>query len=78
MRRAALVVVLAGVFGLVFELTARVEDLIRYGTPIFSPFTSQMDLIVRDEHGARGRPNGRFQKWVLNDIGTRGPNVQRA
>lgn len=78
LRRAALLVVLAGVFGLVFELTARVEDLIRYGTPILSPYTSQMDLIVRDEHGARGRPNGRFQKWVLNDIGTRGPDVQRA
>lgn len=78
LRRAALFVVLAGVFGLVFELTARVEDLIRYGTPIFSPYTSQLDLIVRDEYGARGRPNGRFQKWVLNDIGTRGPNVPRA
>jgi hypothetical protein len=78
LRRAAVFVAFAGLFVLVFELTARVEDLIRYGTPIFSPYTSQMDLIVRDEHGARGRPNGRFQKWVLNDLGTRGPDVQRA
>ena len=70
-------VVLAVVFGLVFELTCRVEDLIRYGTPMFSPFTSQSDLIVRDANGARGRPNARFQKWVLNAVGTRGPEIER-
>src|SRR5688572_1420612 len=69
--------VLAALFGLVFELTCRVEDLIRYGTPMFSPFTSQSDLIVRDANGARGRPNARFQKWVLNAVGTRGPEIDR-
>jgi hypothetical protein len=70
-------VVLAVLFALVFELTCRVEDLIRYGTPMFSPYTSQSDLIMRDANGARGRPNARFQKWVLNAVGTRGPEIAR-
>src|SRR5215204_3522874 len=64
-----------GLFAVVFEITARVEDLVRFGTPLFSPYTSQTDLIVQDEFGARGRPNARFQKWVLNSVGTRGPEV---
>jgi hypothetical protein len=62
-------------FAIVFEATCRVEDLIRYGTPLLSPYTSQTDLVLRDEFGARGRPGARFQKWVLNSIGTRGPEV---
>ncbi len=69
--------VLAALFALVFELTCRVEDLIRYGTPMFSPYTSQLDLIMRDTNGARGRPNARFQKWVLNAVGTRGPEIEQ-
>ena len=62
-------------FALVFEATCRIEDLIRYGTPLLSPYTSQTDLVLRDEFGARGRPGARFQKWVLNGLGTRGPEV---
>jgi hypothetical protein len=68
-------IVVAALFAVVFEVTCRIEDLIRYGTPILSPYTSQTDLVLRDEFGARGRPNARFQKWVLNGIGTRGPEV---
>lgn len=75
--RAAVTTAFAAIFALVFELTCRVEDLIRYGTPMLSPYTSQTDLVVRDTSGARGRPNARFQKWVLNSLGTRGPEIQR-
>ena len=77
LRRTVAGVAIAAIFALVFELTCRVEDLVRYGTPLLSPYTSQSDLIVRDASGARGRPNGRFQKWVLNDLGTRGPAIPR-
>ncbi|HET7459455.1 MAG TPA: SGNH/GDSL hydrolase family protein [Gemmatimonadaceae bacterium] len=66
-------VLLALIFAVSFELAARVEDLVRYGTPLFSRFTSQEDLTVRDALGMHGRPNARFQKWVLNDLGMRGP-----
>ena len=73
--RLVALLALLGLFAVVFEITARVEDLVRFGTPIFSPYTDQTDLILQDEFGARGRPNARFQKWVLNSLGTRGPEV---
>ena len=68
-RWGALVVL----FALTLELTCRIEDWIRFRTPIFSPFTSQMDLLVRDADGVHGQPNARYQKWVMNALGTRGP-----
>jgi hypothetical protein len=74
-RIAARGAVLFALFAVALEITCRVEDRIRFGTPILSRFTSQGDLLVRDSLGAHGRPNGRFQKWVLNGLGTRGPEV---
>ena len=35
-------------FGVAFELTARLEDLIRYGMPLASPYGSEVDLVTRD------------------------------
>jgi hypothetical protein len=66
---------LGAVFLVALEVTCRVDDLIRFGTPMLSPFTSQADLMVRDELGAHGRPGSRFQKWVMNDLGMRGPEA---
>jgi len=63
-RWGALVVL----FALTLELTCRIEDWIRFRTPIFSPFTSQMDLLVRDADGVHGQPNARYQKWVMNAL----------
>lgn len=60
-------------FLLTLELTCRVEDWIRFRTPLFSPIGSQTDLLVRDADGVHGRPNVRFQKWAMNALGTRGP-----
>ena len=65
--------VLIVVFLVVLELTCRIEDWVRFGTPFFTPITSQGDLLVRDREGMHGRPNVRFQKWVMNGLGTRGP-----
>lgn len=65
--------VLVGVCLAALEIACRVEDRIRFGTPLLSRFTSQGDLMVRDAQGAHGRPGGRFQKWVMNDLGMRGP-----
>lgn len=71
--RVVRAVALAAIFAVFFELACRVEDQVRYGTPLLSRFTSQEDLMVRDAQGMHGRPNARFQKWVLNDLGMRGP-----
>lgn len=72
-RQAFRAVVLLAVVGIAMELTARVEDLVRYGTPLLSPFRSQGDLTIRDADGIHGRPDARFQKWVMNGLGMRGP-----
>lgn len=80
-RRGARVLralVLLAVVGVSMEVTARVEDLVRYGTPLLSPFRSQGDLTIRDADGIHGRPNARFQKWVMNGLGMRGPEAAAA
>ena len=62
-------------FGICAEVASRIEDRIRFGTPFLSRYRSQADLVVRDRDGAHGRPNARFQKWRLNNLGLRGPDV---
>ena len=65
---------LAACVGIVFELTCRVEDWVMYRMPILSPYTSVEDLLVRDRDGMHGRTNAQYEKWVMNNLGTRGPN----
>jgi hypothetical protein len=63
------------VVGAALELATRLEDRIRFGTPVLSNFTDQADLIVNDRDGMHGRPNARFRKFVLNNHGFRGPDI---
>ena len=74
-RRAAWAVVGLAAFGVAFELTARLDDLIRYGMPLASPYRSEVDLVTRDSLGTHGRPGAQYLKWSLNSLGTRGPEV---
>jgi hypothetical protein len=76
--RVAKWVALALAFGVALEGTARVEDRVRFGTPFLSPYRSQSDLIVRDRDGMHGRPGARYQKWVMNQLGMRGPEASVA
>ncbi len=59
------------------ELTARIEDYIRRGVPIFSTPDRNRDLVLHDALGIRGRPNGQFGRWHLNSVGFRGPEIAR-
>lgn len=77
MMRWAMAVGALGVAAVSFEVTSRLEDRIRFGTPLTSPYRSQADLAVRDAQGMHGRANARFQKWSLNDLGMRGPAATR-
>jgi hypothetical protein len=49
-----------------------------YRTPMFSGASSMADLVVRDKDGQHGRPNVQFQKWKMNSLGMRGPEVPAA
>jgi hypothetical protein len=58
-----------------FELAMRLDDLVRFGTPVWSPISVEDELVVRDRLGEHGRPNAQFQKWTLNNLGMRGPDI---
>jgi hypothetical protein len=71
MRIASLVIV----FGVALEGTARIQDWVRFGMPVLSRVTGESDLMMRDRDGMHGRPNAQYRKWVMNDLGLRGPDV---
>ncbi len=75
LARAGEAVALAILFGLSLEGACRVEDWIQFRTPVFALERSQEDLLLRDSLGMHGRPGGHFQKWSLNALGMRGPEV---
>ena len=75
LRRAAWLAAGLATFAVAFELTARVDDRIRYGMPLASPFGSEGDLVVHDSLGIHGRAGAQYLKWTLNSLGTRGPEV---
>lgn len=60
---------------LAMEGAARMEDRVRYGTPWFSPYRDQSELLVRQADGMHARPGARFQKWGINSLGFRGPEA---
>jgi hypothetical protein len=60
---------------LVLEVTCRIEDWVAYRSPLISSFTSLDDLVIRDADGMHGRPRARYQKWIMNAYGMRGPDI---
>ena len=56
------------------ECAVRVDDLISYGAPFLQNF-NQDSLYEFDELGQRGKPNARYLKWQLNNLGFRGPDL---
>ncbi|MGH7627513.1 MAG: hypothetical protein ACREOJ_19605 [Gemmatimonadaceae bacterium] len=73
--RSAEVVGLLAIFGVSFEMTARIQDWVRFRMPIFSTVTAEEDLMVRDALGAHGRPNAQYKKWIMDSLGLRGADV---
>jgi hypothetical protein len=66
---------LAVLFAFSLEAACRIEDWVEFRTPILARERSQEDLLVRDALGVHGRPGSHFQKWSLNALGMRGPEV---
>ena len=75
LARSAEVVALLAIFGVSFEMTARIQDWVRFRMPIFSTVTAEEDLMVRDALGAHGRPNAQYKKWIMDSLGLRGAEV---
>ena len=66
---------LLAVVAVSMELACRLDDAIRFGTPVFSRVESESDLLVRDAEGEHARPHAQYGKWVINNVGMRGPDV---
>ena len=69
LKGAALVTSLA--FGL--EAGTRVDEWVRWKTPIFSNVQSVAELIRVDSTGGRGIPGAHFRQFAINSLGFRGP-----
>lgn len=75
LQRAVFWLGLAVVCVLSAEVAARIEDRLRLGVGFLTTPDHDRDLIVHDELGIRGRPNGVFKKWHLDSYGFRGPEI---
>ena len=60
---------------IVLEVVTRLEERIAWGVPLLSRVTGPGDLVWMHPDGARGRPGARYQKWGLNHLGFRGPEI---
>jgi hypothetical protein len=58
-----------------WEVCARVDDAWTEGAPFFGPYDLSV-LMTTDEFGIAGRPNARFSKWRMNELGFRGEDVR--
>src|SRR5205823_3540189 len=60
---------------LTLELCARVDDYVTFGAPLFAPYNAET-MYQMDAIGKHGKPNARYKKWQLNNLGYRGPDPQ--
>lgn len=58
----------------VLEVCARVDDVLSYDAPFWGPYDNQ-SLLTVDQLGKWGKPGARYEKWQLNSLGYRGPEL---
>lgn len=59
------------------EIACRIEQWFLYDAPIFGLYTYDTALFTTDEYGITGKANGVYEKWRLNSLGFRGPEIRR-
>lgn len=59
---------------LTIELAARIDDLVSEGVPFLADY-SHDSLYEFGTDGKRGKPNAKYLKWELNNLGFRGENL---
>jgi hypothetical protein len=55
------------------EGATRLDEWVRWGTPVASTARSLDDIITIDSTGARGIPHAQYRQFALNSLGLRGP-----
>ena len=63
------------VFFLALEFCARLDDVVSYHAPFWGPYNNQI-LLRTDSLGRWGKPGARYEKWQLNNLGYRGPELR--
>ena len=63
------------VFVLVLEFCARLDDVLSYHAPFWGLYNNQI-LLRTDSLGRWGKPGARYEKWQLNSLGYRGPELR--
>ncbi len=59
----------------VMEISARVDDVVTWGAPFWGPYGNN-SLLQNDALGRWGKPGAQFEKWRLNRLGLRGPELR--
>jgi hypothetical protein len=72
--RLARAVWLSLLFVTTLEVCTRLEAWWRWAAPLWGPY-SEDTLRITDEIRAHNRPGARFEKWVINSAGFRGPDL---
>jgi hypothetical protein len=70
------VLIAISLFVMVLEICARLDDYISYRAPILDTYSSA-SLYENDQFGKRGRPFAQYRKWQLNELGYRGPRIDK-
>jgi hypothetical protein len=63
--------VVSGVLGL--EIGTRIDEWVRWKTPLTATAQSVADLIIIDSAGVRGVPGAQYRQFAINRAGLRGP-----
>ena len=64
------------VFFCTIEVCARIDDGIRYRAPLFNQYSAEL-MRTSDSEGINCNvPKSRFEKWRINSLGFRGPDIQ--
>lgn len=59
---------------LVLELCARTDDALTFGAAFWGAYNDQV-LYTIDKIGKWGKPGARYERWQLNSLGYRGPEL---
>ena len=63
------------IFAGILEVCARVDDALSFGAPFWAPYNNDI-LFSEGPIGRWGVPGAQYQKWQMNNLGFRGPEVR--
>jgi hypothetical protein len=75
LKKAIKVLMSVGVFIVTMEVCARIDDKIRFDARFFGHYSSELLRSIDSEGINRNVPNNQFEKWKINQLGFRSPDI---